>query len=90
MPVARDRPARQDPEALAVSLLAYFDTSSSTNARMLLIIGADRAPYEAQERRPLCRCGQSRNKPFCDGSHWYADYRTHCPRTHRVRPETQM
>jgi CDGSH-type Zn-finger protein len=26
-------------------------------------------PYPSQEKCTLCRCGQSKNKPFCDGTH---------------------
>jgi len=44
------------------------------------VVGADGRPYEIRERQTLCRCGQSRNKPFCDGSHWYAGFRDPLPR----------
>lgn len=33
------------------------------------IIGADGVAYEVRNRVTLCRCGASKNKPFCDGSH---------------------
>ena len=33
------------------------------------IIAADGESYEVRNRVTLCRCGQSKNKPFCDGSH---------------------
>ena len=33
------------------------------------LIGADGYSYEVRNRVTLCRCGASKNKPFCDGSH---------------------
>lgn len=33
------------------------------------IESADGVEYEKRNRVTLCRCGNSRNKPFCDGSH---------------------
>jgi len=35
----------------------------------LAVIAADGFAYEVRNRITLCRCGASRNKPFCDGSH---------------------
>jgi CDGSH-type Zn-finger protein len=29
----------------------------------------------SQEHYTLCRCGASKNKPFCDGSHWDAGFK---------------
>ena len=33
------------------------------------VVAADGEGYEVRNRQTLCRCGQSQNKPFCDGSH---------------------
>ncbi len=35
----------------------------------VLLIGADGFNYEVRNRVTLCRCGASKNKPFCDGAH---------------------
>ncbi len=37
------------------------------------IVSADGTPYETRNRVTLCRCGKSRNKPFCDGRHLSRD-----------------
>ncbi len=29
----------------------------------------------SEEHYALCRCGGSKNKPFCDGTHWYIKFR---------------
>jgi CDGSH-type Zn-finger protein/truncated hemoglobin YjbI len=43
--------------------------------------GADIAQAEGSSREhyALCRCGHSRNKPFCSGMHWYAGFRDPSP-----------
>jgi CDGSH-type Zn-finger protein len=38
------------------------------------VLAADGTPYEVRNRQTLCRCGQSKNKPFCDGSHRRAGF----------------
>ncbi len=38
------------------------------------LTGADGEALEAKPVMALCRCGQSNNKPFCDGSHKAAEF----------------
>ncbi|WP_232661926.1 CDGSH iron-sulfur domain-containing protein [Pseudonocardia sp. TRM90224] len=52
------------------------------------VVSATGEPYERRARQTLCRCGRSRNKPFCDGSHWYAGFQDPQPEEDRVRPPT--
>lgn len=33
------------------------------------VVSADGTPYEVRNRVTLCRCGGSKNKPFCDSAH---------------------
>ena len=37
--------------------------------------GAKFAQGASSEHYTLCRCGQSKNKPFCDGAHWDVKFR---------------
>jgi CDGSH-type Zn-finger protein len=39
------------------------------------LYGADDQPYELRNRMTLCRCGASRNKPFCDGNHYRSGFK---------------
>ena len=48
------------------------------------VLGPDGAPVErsagaSPEHCSLCRCGQSSNKPFCSGAHWYAEFHDPVP-----------
>ena len=43
--------------------------------RGVQVVAGDGEAYDTCERRALCRCGGSRNKPFCDGSHWYMGFK---------------
>ena len=39
------------------------------------VVSQDGTTYEVRNRVTLCRCGQSKNKPFCDGTHIEIGYR---------------
>ena len=41
----------------------------------------ERAEGASHEHYALCRCGQSRNKPYCSGMHWYVDFNDPQPTT---------
>jgi CDGSH-type Zn-finger protein len=39
------------------------------------LVGVKFGDGASTEHYTLCRCGASRNKPFCDGSHWDANFK---------------
>jgi CDGSH-type Zn-finger protein len=49
------------------------------------LIDADGRVFEVEGDRPiaLCRCGQSRTKPFCDSSHKETGFQS-CPRARGI------
>jgi CDGSH-type Zn-finger protein/uncharacterized membrane protein YozB (DUF420 family) len=39
-----------------------------------VVLRADGATPRFTDRYALCRCGASKNKPFCDGTHWAVEF----------------
>ncbi len=73
--VARDRMSQEDLEPdLPVSIGLVEDPAQGCSGPLWLrgripVVAADGFEYEVRNRVTLCRCGQSNNKPFCDGTH---------------------
>lgn len=65
------------PEALAP--YAPLEIGVRENAMLVAsgpvtLVGADGKSSTTRNRVALCRCGQSRNKPFCDASHKHCGF----------------
>lgn len=73
--VARDRQTGQALEPdLPVSIWLVEDPEQKVSGPIfarggIAVVSADGRAYEVRNRVTLCRCGASKNKPFCDGSH---------------------
>ena len=39
------------------------------------LLDTERGEGASEEHFALCRCGGSKNKPFCDGTHWYIKFK---------------
>ena len=79
--VALDRNTGQPVEhPLPVSIGIVEDPAEGVAGPLWLrggvpLISADGHRYEVRNRVTLCRCGASKNKPFCDGSHAAVKFR---------------
>lgn len=76
----RDKKARRliEPE-LKPSIGVTEDPQAGVSGPLRLkgrvkLVSADGQEYSERNRMTLCRCGKSRNKPFCDSSHLGADF----------------
>lgn len=70
------KPSEPDFEpSISVVEIPYAKVSGPLWAKSSIPIeSADGTPYEVRNRVTLCRCGQSKNKPFCDGRHISAKF----------------
>jgi len=53
----------------------YYETKGPIYVKGgITLESEDGSEYEIRNRRALCRCGHSRNMPFCDGSHLHCKH----------------
>jgi CDGSH-type Zn-finger protein len=64
-----------DPDGAAVREIVATIEKCPSGALSYAIDGVEFGRGASREHYTLCRCGQSKNKPFCDGSHWEAGFR---------------
>lgn len=60
-------------EGAAPEIIALPDASLQVRGGVQ-VVSANGEPYEVRARQTLCRCGHSKNKPFCDGTHWHIEF----------------
>ncbi len=60
---------RKGPAAIFVSLNGPYVVTGGPQ-----LLDTPRGEGASTEHFTLCRCGGSKNKPFCDGSHWYNNF----------------
>jgi CDGSH-type Zn-finger protein len=64
------RDQERDPLVMVSKDGPYFVTGG------IQVVGHEnRAEEVSNEHCSLCRCGSSKNKPFCDGTHWYIGFK---------------
>jgi CDGSH-type Zn-finger protein len=73
--VAKDRPSGKAFEPrFEPSIGLVQDTAREVSGPLWVrggipVVGGDGVTWEVRNRLTLCRCGESSNKPFCDGTH---------------------
>jgi len=60
---------REGPPAIVVSADGPYVVTGAPRLQ-----GTERGVGASEEHYALCRCGGSKNKPFCDGTHWYVGF----------------
>lgn len=60
---------------LPVQIAVQKDASYLVTSGRIPITRSDGQPLEIRNRMALCRCGQSKNKPLCDGTHFDAEFK---------------
>jgi CDGSH-type Zn-finger protein len=79
--VAWDRATGKPVETpLPISIGVVEDPAQGVSGPLWLrggipVVAADGTAYEVRNRVTLCRCGASKNKPYCDGSHASVKFR---------------
>jgi CDGSH-type Zn-finger protein/uncharacterized Fe-S cluster protein YjdI len=81
-------PPREDATDEATQVVPLNDASLELRGH-LRIYHSDGRPLREARRVILCRCGQSKHKPFCDGSHETAEFRSREPEVPRDRLEAE-